>query len=165
MSTLIRDMRAEDIPAMTALYNSAAVRTTSSYALVEATVDQRTAWWTDLVAQGRPVLVAEIDGEPVGYACHHQFRDLPGYDPTAETSIWLCDEVRGQGVGTALMAELTARARAAAIHCFVAVIDADNEASLRFHARLGFREVGRIPQAARKFDSWREVVLYQLVLD
>lgn len=176
MTVVIRDMEARDVAPMTDLHNREAVATTASYHLVEASVTERTAWWRELVADGRPVLVAEVDGQAVGYACHHRFRDLPGYDPTGEVSIWLEPQWRGQGVGSALMARLVDLARRPTpaegdrparppLHSLVAVIDSDNRASLAFHAHHGFAERGRLPQAARKFGQWREVVICQLLLD
>ena len=44
-------------------------------------------------------------------------------------------------------------------------IDADNATSLRFHERLGFVEVARMPQVGRKFDRWLDLVLVQLILN
>jgi phosphinothricin acetyltransferase len=43
----------------------------------------------------------------------------------------------------------------------VGALDADNVDSLRFHQRLGFHEVGRLPELGFKFGQWRELVLVQ----
>ena len=47
----------------------------------------------------------------------------------------------------------------------VGAIDAENEASLRFHQRLGFVEVGRMPEIATKWGRWLELVLVQRTVD
>ena len=57
------------------------------------------------------------------------------------------------------------RARAAGMHVVVGAVDGANDASLRFHERLGFVEVARMPEVGRKFDRWLDLVLVQLVLD
>ena len=57
--------------------------------------------------------------------------------------------------------ELIARARDAGKTQIVAGIDGDNEASIRFHARLGFREVARMPEIGVKFGRVLDLVLMQ----
>ena len=43
----------------------------------------------------------------------------------------------------------------------MAGIDGDNDASIRFHRRLGFREVARMPQIGVKFGRLLDLVLMQ----
>jgi L-amino acid N-acyltransferase len=62
------------------------------------------------------------------------------------------------------MEALIASARAAGMHTMVAVIDADNESSLRFHEHLGFTEVARMPEIGEKFGRWLDLVMLQLQL-
>jgi phosphinothricin acetyltransferase len=47
----------------------------------------------------------------------------------------------------------------------VAGIDAENQASIDFHATLGFVEVARMPETGRKFGRWLDLVLMQRILD
>jgi L-amino acid N-acyltransferase YncA len=47
----------------------------------------------------------------------------------------------------------------------VAAVDGANEASIRFHERLGFVEVAHMPQIGAKFGRWLDLVLLQLRLD
>ncbi|HEV3309875.1 MAG TPA: hypothetical protein VG815_05110 [Chloroflexota bacterium] len=47
----------------------------------------------------------------------------------------------------------------------IAAVDSRNEASIRFHQRLGFIEVARMPEVGAKFDQWQDLVLLQLGLD
>jgi phosphinothricin acetyltransferase len=47
----------------------------------------------------------------------------------------------------------------------VAAIDGANEKSIRFHERLGFVEVARMPNIGAKFGRWLDLVLLQLGLD
>ena len=46
----------------------------------------------------------------------------------------------------------------------VAAVDADNDASIRFHEALGFEQVARMPEVGRKFDRWLTLVLLQKIL-
>jgi phosphinothricin acetyltransferase len=46
----------------------------------------------------------------------------------------------------------------------VGAIDGDNVESIRFHERLGFGVVARMPEVGRKFDRWLDLVLVQRIL-
>jgi GNAT superfamily N-acetyltransferase len=69
------------------------------------------------------VLVALVDGEPVGIA------RLVREDDTAEVAVEVADEWQGRRVGTLLMERLAADARAAGIGRLHAVVALDNTAS------------------------------------
>jgi phosphinothricin acetyltransferase len=47
----------------------------------------------------------------------------------------------------------------------VAAIDGANDASIRFHERLGFTVVARMPETGQKFGRWLDLVLMQRILD
>ena len=47
----------------------------------------------------------------------------------------------------------------------IAAVDGENVASVRFHERLGFQEVGRMPQVGTKFARWLDLVLLELPLN
>ena len=95
------------------------------------------------------------------------FRDSihwPGYRFTAELPIHVRGDQRRNGVGRLLLEELIARARRNGLHVLVAGIDADNGDSIRFHERLGFVEVARMPETGQKFGRWLDLILMQLIL-
>jgi phosphinothricin acetyltransferase len=63
------------------------------------------------------------------------------------------------------MGALIEKARESGIHTMVAAVDGANDASIRFHERLGFVEVARMPEVGAKFGVWQDLVLLQLHLD
>jgi L-amino acid N-acyltransferase len=63
------------------------------------------------------------------------------------------------------MSALIDEARRSHKHTMVAAIDSTNEASIRFHQRLGFVDVARMPEIGTKFGRWLDLVLLQLRLD
>ena len=165
----LRDASAGDAVAIAALYNATVATTTVQWTEEPDTVADREAWLDRQVARGFPVLVAEDDtGEVVGFASYGDFRDSakwPGYRFTVEHTIHVAERCWGRGVGRQLMEGLIARAVAAGLHRMVGGIDGDNDASIRFHERLGFVEVARMPQIGWKFGRWLDLVLMQLALD
>ena len=71
----------------------------------------------------------------------------------------------GRGVGRALMDALVARRGRDGKHVMVAGIDGDEPGSIRFHERLGFFEVARMPEIGEKFGRRLDLVLMQRMLD
>ena len=114
------------------------------------------------------VLVAEERSEVVGVAAFGWFRDVtkwPGYRFTVENTVHVREGHWGSGVGRRLMEALIDEARQSGKHTMVAAVDGANGASIRFHERLGFVEVARMPQIGAKFCRWQDLVLLQLRLD
>jgi len=125
------------------------------------TCEERIAWANARRERGYPVLVAEEEAQVVGFATFGDFRSWPGYRFTVECTVHIHAERRGRGIGTALLRELIARARAAGKHSMVAGVDSENEASLKFLEGLGFVRVGRLPEVGFKFERFLDLVLLQ----
>jgi phosphinothricin acetyltransferase len=154
--------------AVCALYNASVGTTTVAWTERPEAPDDRLRWFEQQRADGFPVLVAETGGEVVGFTSYGSFRGAgkwPGYRHTVEHTIHVDRRNWGAGVGRQLLGELVDRARDAGMHVMVGAIDAENEASLRFHERLGFREVARMPEVGFLFGRWLDLVLVQRLVD
>jgi phosphinothricin acetyltransferase len=164
----IRPATTTDVPAMTAIQNAFIPSTTIEWTDTLHTDAERAAWLEWCRAHEHPVLVAEVAGEVVGWAAYGDFRDTakwPGYRYVVEHTIHVREDQWGGGVGRALMGALVDHAREAGKHVMVGAVDGANEGSIRFHERLGFVEVARLPQVGAKHGRWLDLVLLQLVLD
>jgi phosphinothricin acetyltransferase len=159
---VIRDATPADVPAMTAIYAHHVLHGTGTFeeeAPDEAEIAARLA---KVQGSGWAWLVAEQDGQVTGYAYYTQFRDRSAYRFSAEDSIYVRDDIRGQGVGKALVAALLARAEAAGFRQMFAVVgDSDNVGSIGLHLSLGFRQTGVLRAAGLKFGRWLDVVYMQ----
>jgi phosphinothricin acetyltransferase len=112
-----------------------------------------------------PVLVAvDAAGSILGWAALSTMRRMAGYRFTVETSVYVADGHRRQGIGSVLLGAVVAEARRLGMHAIVAWLDSAGEASLRLHSSAGFAEVGRLREVGRKFDRWLDVVLMELLL-
>lgn len=157
----IRQAGAGDAETLSGLIN-AMVRDT----LITFTIEERSR---DTVARqiadhGHRFLVAEADGEILGYATYKPFRAGPGYRHTKEHSILLASSAHGRGLGRLLMARLEQVAIEDDVHVLVAGISGANPGAVAFHAALGFEEIGRMPQVGRKQGQWLDLVLMQKFL-
>ncbi|WP_444460831.1 GNAT family N-acetyltransferase [Rhodobacter capsulatus] len=162
---MIRDATPEDAQAIATIYNDAVRTTTAIWNEVEVTALNRVDWIAARQQAGFPVLVLEEGAKVVGYASYGPFRAFDGYRGTVEHSVYIRTDLRGGGRGRALLSALILRARAQGLHVMVAAIEAENNASIILHQRLGFAAVGLMPQVGQKFGRWLDLLLMQLRLD
>ena len=161
----IRDASADDMPGILAIYNEVIATSTAVYREAPATLDERQQWFDGRRTQGYPILVAAGDSGIVGFATYGDFRPWPGYRFSVEHTVHVRADERGRGVGTALMRVLVQRAVDQGKHVMIGGVDADNEASLRFHERLGFERAAHLRQVGFKFGRWLDLVFLQRILD
>ena len=161
---IIRAAQARDVPAILDIVNDAILNSTALFEYEPRTLDEQAGWLADRNAGGWPVLVAEVDGDTIGFASYGPFRARPAYAATVEHSVYVAQHDRSKGVGRALMLALIAAAKSDGRHVMVGGIDGSNDASIAFHAALGFVETGRLPEVGWKFERWLDLVFMQLIL-
>lgn len=111
-------------------------------------------------------LVAEDETGLLGFASYGAFRERAAYRHTVEDSIYVRDDVRGQGVGKELVGRLIEEATAAGFRQMLALVgDSDNVASIGMHASLGFVRAGVLRATGAKFGRELDVVVMQRALD
>lgn len=151
-----------DIPAIQQIYEHAVLHGTGTF---ETDVPDRAEMArrrTEVLSRSLPYLVAERDGQVLGYAYANYFRPRLAYRYFVEDSIYLSPQVQGQGIGRLLLAELVARCEAAGARQMIAVIgDSQNLGSIGVHRSLGFEQNGLLKSAGWKFGRWLDVVLMQ----
>ncbi|GBU15568.1 N-acetyltransferase [Polaromonas sp.] len=165
MPLLLRSSRAEDCAAITALYAHHVLHGTGSFETEAPDCAEMSQRRADVLAKGLPYLVAEQDGQIIGFAYGNWFKPRPAFRYSVETSIYLAPDLQRQGLGRALLAELLARCERAGIRKLMAIIgDSDNAGSIGVHRAVGFTEVGTIAACGWKFDAWRDIVIMQKTL-
>lgn len=158
---ILRPAIEEDLAAINAIYNFYVRTSTSTFDLEEVSLKERHSWFREH-GERYPVLVAEAAGEVVGWCSASPFHLRPGYRHTLEDSVYLQDAWRGRGIGKLLLGELLRQVERLGYHSVMALIgDSANEASVRLHASLGFRQVGIEREVGYKFGRWLDVVLMQ----
>ena len=163
---IIADATPGDVSGITAIYNHAVQHTTAIWNETVVDAADRAAWLGAKGRAGHPVLVARDEtGAVIGYATFGDWRPHDGYRHTVEHSVYARADRQGEGIGSALMTELIARARRQGKHVMVAAIDAQNAPSTRLHERLGFERAGTLRQVGTKFGTWLDLTFLQLVLD
>lgn len=162
--TLIRPAEISDLEAINDIYNAAIRDTTATFDLQEKTREERLQWFAEHGPR-YPVLVAEADGQVVGWTSLSRWNQKPAYDVSAETTFYVAADYRGQGIGRTLKAAIIEEARRHGFHSLVALVTSESRASLHLNKSFGFVEVGVLKEIGRKFDRLLDVVILQKVLD
>jgi L-amino acid N-acyltransferase YncA len=164
---LVRLAAEADLPALLAIYNEVITTSTAIYASRPATLDERRGWFAARRDRGFPVLVAvDASDQVLGFATFGEWRGAwPGYRFTVEHSVYVRHDRRRQGIGRVLVEALFPRALALGKHVMIGGVDAANDASIRFHERLGFERVAHFREVGHKFGNWLDLVFMQRFLD
>lgn len=161
----LRPCREGDAAALQAIYAYHVRHGLASFETDPPDRDEMRRRWRTVVERGFPYLVAEHDGEIVGYAYASPYRTRAAYRYSAENSVYVRHGWEGRGIGKSLLAALIEACEAQGLRQMIAVIgDSANEASIRLHTRLGFRTIGHEVAVGLKFGRWVDVVQMQLAL-
>jgi len=162
MSLILRPSAAADIPAITAIYAHAVLHGTASFELEPPSEEEMARRRAAILEGGYPYLVAERDGDLLGYAYAGAYRTRPAYRSTVEDSIYVAPQAQGQGVGRALLKALIRECEALDFRLMVAVIgDEESKGSIGLHRSLGFEPVGILKGIGYKHGRWLSTVLMQ----
>ncbi len=161
----IRPSQDRDIPQIASIYAHHVCHGTGTFEVdppTEADMTQRRA---DVLSKGLPYLVAVENNLVLGFAYCNWFKPRPAYRYSAEDSIYLAPQAAGQGLGRALLAELSTQAERAGVRKLIAVIgDSKNHGSIGVHLSAGFSHVGILKSCGWKFEQWLDVVLMDKAL-
>jgi L-amino acid N-acyltransferase YncA len=105
--------------------------------------------------------VAVIDETPVGWTACVPVSDRCVYAGVVEHSVYVHPDVRGRGVGRAMLLALIESTEHAGIWTVQSGVFPENTASLALHRAAGFRVVGTRQRVGRHHGTWRDVVLIE----
>ena len=161
----IRPATPADLPDIQAIYSHHVLHGTGTFEEVPPSLEEITERMASGTKRGWAWLVATDATGVLGYAYYAQIRDRSAYRFTAEDSIYVREDVRGQGVGKALVLRLLQAAEQAGFRQMIAVIgDSENIGSVGMHASLGFHHVGTMRAVGLKFGRWLDTVYMQRAL-
>ncbi|ONG44337.1 GNAT family N-acetyltransferase [Pseudoroseomonas deserti] len=161
----LRDATDQDLPAITALYAHHVLTGTGTFETVPPDQAEMARRLARIQQAGWAWLVAEEQGEVLGFGFFQTMRDGAASRFAAEDQIHVRHDVHGQGLGKSLVAALLERAEAAGFRqCFAVIGDSENVGSVGLHLSLGFRQVGLLRATGFKFGRWLDVVVMQRAL-
>ena len=154
--------RAEDIAQLTDIYNHFVRGTHVTFDIEPATVEDRLRWLDHHPETGRHRLFVAHAGERViGYATSSPYRAKRAYETSVETSVYCRHDAVGNGVGSALYAQLFAALATEDVHRAYGGVALPNDASEALHRKFGFERVAAFSEQGRKFGRYWDVAWYE----
>lgn len=161
-NTDVREAGLKDIPSIRQIYADHVMHGVATFEETPPSVEEMRARYDAIIAKRLPYLVAEREGEVVGYSYATLYRPRSAYRFTVEDSIYIRDGLTGKGIGSALLGTLIARCEAGGWRQMLAVIgNSGNAGSIALHGRLGFKPVGIFRSVGFKHGRWVDTVLMQ----
>ena len=158
----VRDALEADMAAVQMIYSHHVLHGLATFEEIPPDTVEMLARRAHVLAMGLPFLVAERDGQVVGYAYASTYRARPAYRFCIEDSVYVADGRTGEGVGSALLKALIEGCGRGPWRQMLAVIgDSANAGSIALHARLGFGMVGTFRSVGFKLGRWVDTVMMQ----
>lgn len=169
-SIIIRTARTDDAKQLLDIYAPYVEKTAISFEYDVPSIEEFRTRIKNIL-QKYPYLVAEKDGELLGYAYTHAFVGRAAYDHSAETTIYLRENRTKTGIGKRLYLALEEISKAQNIYSLNACIgypETEDEHltmnSIQFHAHMGYRFVGRFYKCGYKFGIWYDMAWMEKIL-
>ena len=110
-----------------------------------------------------PYLVAEDEDGIQGYVYAAPFRMRQAYEHSVEASIYVRKQAKEKGVGSKLYEKFLEELAETNVHAIMAGISLPNDASVRFHQKLGFEKVAHFKEIGYKLGRWVDVGFWQIM--
>jgi phosphinothricin acetyltransferase len=162
-SPSVRLGRAEDAPAICAIYNEGIADRVATFETEPRTPEQIAAQLADK-GDRFPTVVVERDGRVVAWASAGSYRARPAYAGVAEHSVYVARAARGTGAGRTALEALCRVYAERGFWKLVSRIFPENTASLALHERCGFRVVGVYRRHGKLDGAWRDCVIVERLL-
>lgn len=161
---IIREALLQDVPQILDIVNYAIKNTTANYLYEVQTMEDQIAWFHNKQNSKFPLIVADYDGNAIGFGTYGTFREKIGYQYTVEHSVYVAPLHIGKGVGKQILQALIELAKKEGYHTMIGGIDAANTDSIAFHKKFGFEETAVLKQVGFKFGKWLDLQFMQLII-
>lgn len=156
----IRQATPADAPALLAIYGPYIERTAVSFETEVPTAEAFAARIGKALG-GWDWLLAEADGQCLGYAYGSAHRERAAYRYATEVSAYIDPGHQGRGLGRRLYAALFERLAERGLCTALAGVTQPNAASMALHQAMGFTPVGTFRRAGWKFGAWHDITWLQ----
>lgn len=159
----IRMVEREDIPEILEIYAPYVLQSAVSF---EETVPSEDEFWQRIqtIMKDCPFLVCEIDSKVAGYAYASMHRPRAAYRWAKEVSVYVHPGFRRKNIAKALYSCLIEIVRFQGIYTLLAIITLPNEASVKLHENMGFKQCAEFKNIGYKLGQWQTVGWWELQL-
>lgn len=166
----LRTARTEDAEKLLEIYRPYVEKTAISFEYEVPSLDEFKGRIINTLKK-HPYLVAEKEGEILGYAYTSDFVGRVAYDHSSEMTIYLDETKRKMGIGRKLYSAIEGICKAQNITNLYACIgypETEDEYltknSAEFHAHLGYRLAGKFYNCGLKFGRWYHMIWMEKII-
>lgn len=159
----IRGATPEDAPSIQAIYAPMVEQSIASFEEAAPSIEEMAGRIAGTL-KAYPYLVAERNGQIVGFAYAGQHRTRGAYRWSVDVSVYVASGGRRIGLGRALYHDLLANLADLGYHAAFAGIALPNPASIALHKAMGFQLVGVYHEVGFKHGRWHDVSWWQRLL-
>lgn len=159
----VREASLQDVPAILEIYRPYIIETPITYETEVPSLGDFQKRFLE-ITQKYPWIVCEKDHRVIGYAYVNSFKGRQAYDWTVESTVYVDQDYRGQGVGFALYQRLIEICKELGFVSMIGGISLPNPPSVALHERMGFLQVAHLKNLGYKLGQWWDVGYWQLEL-
>lgn len=161
---MIRKVKLTDAENIVNIYNYYIKETTVTFEIEELTIKDMEMRIKKTLDSGYPFIVYEEDGKIKGYAYVKKWRERASYKNTLETSVYVDNNMKNNGIGRILYKALIKECKDIGVHVLIGVLSDTNFISKKFHENIGFKKTGHFREVANKFNKFIDVEFWSLIL-
>lgn len=161
---IIRNAKLDDAAILLEIYRPYVEKTAISFEYVVPSLEEFINRMNK-VKQRYPYIVAEKDGEIVGYAYASTFHSRAAFDWCVETTVYVREGHRKSGIGKKLyraLEEALSKQNVLNLYACIAYTEKPDEHlnnnSVEFHEHFGYRLIGIFEKCGYKFGRWYDMV-------
>jgi len=160
----IRAAASSDSSALAAIYNHYVAETVITFEEKPIHPDEMARRIEDVRSASLPWLVAEENGQVVGYAHASPWKTRSAYRFSVEITVYVAPGNVGHGIGSMLYSDLFSNLQTLGIHAVIGGIALPNEPSVALHEKFGLKKVAHFQQVGFKFNRWVDVGYWERIL-
>ncbi|MDO4997658.1 MAG: GNAT family N-acetyltransferase [Neisseria sp.] len=155
----IQIAQASDLADIVAIYNSTIPTRQSTADLQPVSVESRRAWF-EAHNEKRPIYVVKnAENQLLAWGSFSDYYPRDAYHISAEISVYVGEQARGQGLGKTLLQFMLQQAPSLGIRNVLAVIFAHNAASIALFEQAGFAKWGHLPKVCDLENQLADIVI------
>ena len=162
---MIRPVLPSDISSITTIYNYYIEQSSSTFEETKIDEKEMELRIGAVLESDLPWLVYEQNEKVLAYAYVTKWKNRSAYRYSVESSIYADPNSVQKGIGSALYTQLITELKRMKVHVVIGGITLPNTASVRLHEKLGFKKVAEFEEVGFKFEKWRNVGYWQLILN
>ena len=164
MSILLVPLQENDLPFVKEIYDYFTLNTTVVYSIRPVSMEDIRSFLPVGDPVYRSYTIRSEAEETVGFCYFSKFKPREAYRISVEITVYLKPGFEGHGYGSEALTQLEAIIHTGGFHNIVALVGAENEASIRLFEKSGYTCCADIKEVAEKFGRRIDLKIYQKIL-